>query len=71
MRHWQDLRHQLGDPLPEAEIAKSIPSTSKVVHWRTNGGHVITKQILDKGEEPALLWLSLAQMARDRTSGEQ
>ncbi len=67
----KDLRHQLGDPLPEAEIAKSIPSTSKVVHWRTNGGHVITKQILDKGEEPALLWLSLAQMARDRTSGEQ
>ena len=67
----KDLRYQLGNPLPEADLAKSVPTASKVVHWRTSGGHVITKQTLDKGEEPALLWLSPAQMASGETPGEQ
>jgi hypothetical protein len=59
----KDLRYQLGNPQPEAETAKSVLNANKVVHWRTKGGHVITKQTLNKGEEPALLWLSPAQMA--------
>ncbi len=61
----KDLRYQLGNPLPVASTAGDIPDANRVVHWRTEGGHVITKQTLDKGEEPALLWLSPSQMVRE------
>ncbi len=64
----KDLRLQLGYPLPEAVSAKNIPDADKVVRWRTEGGLVITKQLLDKGEEPALLWLSPAQIAHSSES---
>ncbi len=66
----KDLRYQLGYPLPEAASARDMPDANKVVHWRTEGGHVITKKILDKGEESALLWLSPAQMARSSGTSE-
>jgi hypothetical protein len=66
----KDLRYQLGNPLPETDAAKGIPSRDRIVHWRTNGGHVITKQTLNKGEEPALLWLSSAQMASKGDASE-
>jgi hypothetical protein len=65
-----DLRRQLGRPLPETEASIDIPEAGKVVHWRTKGGHVIAKKTLDKGEESALLWLSLAQMAQQQHSNE-
>jgi len=60
-----DLRYQLGNPLPDTGASQGVPTAARIVHWRTSGGHVITKQLLDKGEEPALLWLSLEQMARN------
>ncbi len=63
-----DLRRQLGAPLPDTEMPKDMPSSDKVVHWRTKGGHIITKHTLSRGEEPALLWLSPAQMASERHS---
>lgn len=66
----KDLRHQLGYPLSAAATNKDTPETDKVVHWRTKGGHVITKHTLDKGEEPALLWLSPAQMEQERHLNE-
>jgi hypothetical protein len=66
----KDLRYQLGNPLPVASTAGDIPDANRVIHWRTEGGHVVTKKILDKGEEPALLWLSPAQMARENGPGE-
>jgi hypothetical protein len=59
----KDLNHQLGKPLPPF-AADDIPTDDTVVRWRTDGGFVMAKKKLNKGDQPALLWLSSTQMAR-------
>jgi hypothetical protein len=59
----KDLNHQLGKPLP-SYATDDVPTDDSVVRWRTDGGFVMAKKKLNKGDEPALLWLSPALMAR-------
>ncbi len=59
-----DLTRQLGAPLRQVAATENIPHPDLIVQWRTDGGHVITKKRLDRGEEAALLWLSARQMSR-------
>jgi hypothetical protein len=58
----KDLNHQLGNPL-EPFASDDFPVGEDVVRWRTDGGFVLAKKKLNKGDEPALLWLSSRQMA--------
>jgi hypothetical protein len=59
----KDLNRQLGKPLPPF-ATDDIPADESVVRWRADGGFVMAKKKLSKGDEPALLWLSATQMAR-------
>ena len=65
----KDLNHQLGKPLPTF-ASDDIPPDDTVVRWRADGGFVVAKKKLNKGEEPALLWLSSTQTARGSRPGK-
>lgn len=54
----KDLLTQLGRP-DNADVAYAEnASTSPVLQWTTEFGRVLLKQQLDRGEEPAMLWLA-------------
>ncbi|MEJ2454570.1 MAG: hypothetical protein P8103_10480 [Candidatus Thiodiazotropha sp.] len=52
----QQLLQQMGQPVKEnADTASGDSET--ILRWDTSRGNVLLKQVLKKGEEPALLWL--------------